>query len=630
MGIKDKQTYGEYFWAMQVEAQKQTADEGEKALTPFIAALLADLELPEETPAGIKNFFNAIAEPPDFAFLPFLSGVGINAIDEMLDLVFDPVLKMLTRFNNRRTREKWLTSEQVNTLWARNKITEGLWDETVASEGYEDALSSSLYEAQLPYPTISDTILYSRYMGSADNPWSEFQKWWNISPREWPVWDFLSWQKLTTLQCQTMLKRGTMSQPDFSAEIARIGWQSFDRDSIRDLSYILPNSMLLTQGGLIQGLDNATILENISKGDIHPDYAKTYLDAVLTKPASQDIVAYQLRQDPTLSQLDAELKTIGIHPKYTDVYKTLAYQIPPVADIITMAVREAFTPEIAAKFGQYQDYPDDLERYGAMKGLSKEWTQRYWAAHWSLPSPQQGFEMLHRGVIDFSELDMLLRASDVMPFWRDKLVQIAYRRLTRVDIRRMYKQGVLTEREVFESYREHGYNTENAERMTEFTIKQTLSTLSKFTSGDIIKAFASRMISRGDAISLLGDIGIRPEDANYIVSTAEYKRQWAFTDDQIAGIRNLYKKRVYDENQTRDKLARLNLPSDQINVLMQQWHYEKIEELDATWTTAQTIKFLGRKLISTKRASRELMLNGYDNEHIDILIRDSQWTPPKV
>ncbi|GAH56471.1 unnamed protein product, partial [marine sediment metagenome] len=206
---------------------------------------------------------------------------------------------------------------------------------------------------------------------------------------------------------------------------------------------------------------------------------------------------------------------------------------------------------------------------------------------------------------------------------------IAYRRVTRVDIRRMYKQGVLDESDVLESYLEHGYNPKNAGRMTEFTIRQTLATLSKFTSGDIIKAFSNRMISRGEATSLLRDIGIRPEDANYIVSTAEYKRQWAFTDDQISGIRNLYKKRVYDENQTRDRLARLNLPADQIDVLMQQWYYEKIEELDATWTTAQTLKFLKRKLISSDRAKRELMLNGYDAEHSDIYLRDAQWTPPK-
>ncbi|GAH92894.1 unnamed protein product, partial [marine sediment metagenome] len=86
--------------------------------------------------------------------------------------------------------------------------------------------------------------------------------------------------------------------------------------------------------------------------DINPKYAQQYLDAILTKPASTDLVAYHLRKDPTLAELPIDLQKIGIHPDYLDVYKTLPYPIPPVADIITMAVREAFTPEIAARFGQ--------------------------------------------------------------------------------------------------------------------------------------------------------------------------------------------------------------------------------------------------------------------------------------
>ncbi|GAI69404.1 unnamed protein product, partial [marine sediment metagenome] len=411
---------------------------------------------------------------------------------------------------------------------------------------------------------------------------------------------------------------------DFYDEIARMGWHRVDHNAIQDLAYILPNAMLMVQGGLMQDVGDDTIIANISKGDIHPDYARTYLDAVLTKPASQDIVAYELRKDPSLTNLPERLRKIGIHPDYFSLYNELAYQIPPVADIITMAVREAFTPDIAARFGQYEDFPKDLEMWAGKKGLSKEWSQRYWAAHWNLPSPQQGFEMLHRGVINVGDLNMLLRALDVMPFWRDKLTDIAFRRLTRVDIRRMYKQGVLDEKQVYESYLEHGYTPENAERMSEFTIRQTLATLSKFTSGDIVKAFANRTIERGEAISLLDMIGISREDANYIISTAEYKRLWAFTDQQIAGIRNLYKKRVYDENQTRDKLSRLNLPADQINVLMEQWLYEKVEELDATWTTAQTLTFLKKGFITVERARKELDLNGYDAEHIDVYIRNVQ------
>ncbi|GAI29774.1 unnamed protein product, partial [marine sediment metagenome] len=272
--------------------------------------------------------------------------------------------------------------------------------------------------------------------------------------------------RINTLQAQALLKRGIYSESAFYDEIAHIGWGRYDREDIKDLAYVLPNPMLLVQGGLMQDIRDEDIIKSISKGDIHPDYARTYLDAVLTKPASQDIVAYELRKDPRLTNLPERLRKIGIHSDYTPLYRELAYQIPPVADIITMAVREAFTPDIAAKFGQYEDYPPDLETWAAKKGLSKEWSQRYWAAHWNLPSPLQGFEMLHRGVVNVDELNMLLRALDVMPFWRDKLTQIAYRRLTRVDIRRMYKAGVITVAEVYESYLEHGYNPKNAKRMT--------------------------------------------------------------------------------------------------------------------------------------------------------------------
>ncbi|GAJ24007.1 unnamed protein product, partial [marine sediment metagenome] len=165
-------------------------------------------------------------------------------------------------------------------------------------------------------------------------------------------------------------------------------------------------------------------------------YANVYWDAVLTKPSTQDLVAYELRRDPSLNNLHNELTKVGVHPNYHPLYKELAYQIPPVADIITMAVREAFTPAIAARFGQYEDLPAPYVEWVQKKGLSKEWAERYWAAHWSLPSPQQGFEMLHRGVIGEGDLNMLLRALDVMPFWRDKLTQIAYRPLSRVDVRR--------------------------------------------------------------------------------------------------------------------------------------------------------------------------------------------------
>ncbi|GAH54249.1 unnamed protein product, partial [marine sediment metagenome] len=228
-------------------------------------------------------------------------------------------------------------------------------------------------------------------------------------------------QRLTTSQVQTLYRRGLISESDLRYYLSEIGWSRIDSPVIQELGWVMPNAMLLVQGDLMQARDTDEIIRDISIADINPKYAQKYYDAILTKPASSDLVAYELRRDPTLSNLPAQLRQIGIHPDYFDTYKTLAYPIPPVADIITMAVREAFTPDIAKRFGQYEDYPPDFEHWTLRKGLSKEWSMRYWAAHWSLPSAQQGFEMLHRGAINPTELNMLLRALDVMPFWRDKL-----------------------------------------------------------------------------------------------------------------------------------------------------------------------------------------------------------------
>ncbi|GAI99296.1 unnamed protein product, partial [marine sediment metagenome] len=267
---------------------------------------------------------------------------------------------------------------------------------------------------------------------------------------------------------------------------------------------------------------------------------------------------------------------------------------------------------IAEKFGQYEDFPEPLKEWAGKKGLSSEWAERYWAAHWSLPSPLQGFEMLHRGIINQDELNMLLRALDIMPFWRDKLTGIAHRRLSRVDIRRMYGVGVLTEEEVYEAYIELGYNERDAKRMSDFTVKQILASQSKFTARDVISAYSNYMISRSETRSLLIDIGVKPENTEFIILTAEYKREWALTNDRITAIRNLYKKEVYNENQARSELLKLDMPSERVDVLMEQWYIDEKDKAPRHWTTAQTLSFVEAKLITLERGQQELRDIGYD------------------
>jgi len=623
MDLENPQTYAEWYWGNSVDAQKKFAEDGEKVMSPYIANLLTEVIAMDETPADVKALINAVTQPTDFTWLGTLIGVGVNAVDEVLDVAFDPIITMMKRARKRSTKETWLTSSEVNTLWARQKITEGLWDESVASEGYEDTLASALYEAELPYPTIPEVIAYGRYHGDIDNPWTQFQEFWNINAREWPIWEWLGQLKLTTEQAQRLFVRGKISESSFINEIGMMGWHNVDRESIKDLAYQIPNAMLLVQAGLLQGIPNETILEDITKADIHPDYAKQYLDAILTKPQSMDIIAYELRKDPKLSNLPNELNKVGIHPNYHQLYKELAYQIPPVEDIITMAVREAFTPAIAQRFGQYEDLPPEYVEWVGKKGLSKEWAERYWASHWSLPSISQGFEMLHRDIIDISDLDMLLRALDVMPFWRDKLIQMSYKPLTRVDVRRMYRVGTLDESGIKKAYRDVGYADANADLMADFTIRHTRQMLSGFSSKDVSNAYIKRFIDDGKARGLLQSIGIRQEEINNIITTSNYKREWANKSERENAIENLYKKGRLTESQARNNLADIGLPPDHIETLFQQWMARIDEPKEPTWTTAQTLGFLKKGLISESRAVQEFQLLGYNAERISIYIKST-------
>jgi len=184
----------------------------------------------------------------------------------------------------------------------------------------------------------------------------------------------------------------------------------------------------------------------------------------------------------------------------------------------------------------------------------------------------------------------------------------------------MYREGVLDEAGVYEAYLDHGYAEENAKRMTDFTVRQTLSAQAKFTSTDVVAAFTKRMINNSEARMLLIDLGIPPDNVSYIISRAEYKRLWDLTESRIAGIKNLYKKGVYDEDAARAKLLQLNLPSDEVDVLFEQWWYEKTGELAPTWTKAETIRFAKAGTISKARAKTELERMGYDREHVDIYL----------
>lgn len=619
--IENPKTFGDYYWGSEVEAKRLRSEQHEKSFSPPIQKFFEDTGFDNIIPPALAEFFKNLKDPsePDWddvqrMFLGTVSrGVALAGGEQMAKpFQYEAAEKYL----NERIK-----AEQAVTLMQRRKITESFYDHRMHSAGFADSEAVHLYNSMRPYPSMQELIRFGRYHSDPESPKAFVWNLFDIHPDEWEMWNWLSIQKLSTEQVQAVYRRGGWDKSRSGLELARLGWPLQEREALLNLAYQLPNAMLLVQGNLMQDVSTTDMIADIAKAGIHPSYADKYFDGVLTKPNTQDLVAWQLRRDPNLGGLDNELRKTGVHPNYFDVYRTLANPIPPINDLITMAVREAFTPSIAQRFGQYEGLPPDYVKFAAQKGLTEEWASRYWAAHWTLPSVQQGFSMLHRGIIGPSDLQLLMRALDIMPFWRDKLMQLSYKPLTRVDVRRMHLLGTLDASGVNRAYRDVGYNDRNASLMTDFTVRYNRRSLAGFTPRDALTAYINRFIEAGQCTSILRDIGVKGSEIPNMMRLAGFKRQWKYITERTSAIGNLYKKGKYSEGQARSELSQLGLASDTVRTQLQQWEPSAEAERTATFTNAQTLKLFTMKLIDEKRAREELQLLGFDDERRDLLIK---------
>ena len=102
MAIEKPITYGDYYWAAQLEAAKLMDEQTESALAPFFAGLLGSIpELAEAAP-GVRNFLQVLAEPPSAGLGGFAAlTAGEFAAETIRDLT-KPGISAATRFLNRR------------------------------------------------------------------------------------------------------------------------------------------------------------------------------------------------------------------------------------------------------------------------------------------------------------------------------------------------------------------------------------------------------------------------------------------------------------------------------------------------------------------------------------------------
>jgi len=321
--------------------------------------------------------------------------------------------------------------------------------------------------------------------------------------------------------------------------------------------------------------DASTLLDLLRKNNIDPQLFKSAMARLGFNNDWQNILTTLTYQYPVIDEyiklfrrghiqydrLAERASKEGYDKQALDELIRASEFFPQPPDLVRFAVREVYTPDIAQKFGMFEDLPQQYLDEAHKAGLPVEQAKNYWAAHWQLPSPNHGFEMFQRRIVNKDELTQLLRALDVMPFWRDKLIELAYNPLTRVDVRRMHALGVLDRNEVYDAYLDHGYSPENAERMTEFTEIYNGSEIEGITRSQIISSYVDGILNLEELKDWLYELGESEQVTAFHIQQAIYERTMKDINTKKNAYMEQYRLGMLDLNEVRSELFKDGLPS---------------------------------------------------------------------
>lgn len=258
--------------------------------------------------------------------------------------------------------------------------------------------------------------------------------------------------------------------------------------------------------------------------------------------------------------------------------------LPGPTDLVHMAVREVFDPEARQRLTLDLDFPEPFAQYAALLGITREWAENHWAAHWDLPSPSQGYEMLHRGLITEQDLANLLKALDYAPVWRDKLQAISYSPITRVDLRRLYKLKILTEDDVFTGYKALGYDEQRARWLTDFTKnyytpedESEVDEFTKASAAQIRLAYRRHVITRDEAVDKLMELGYSEDTADFLLALDDVQLALNPTTDSgipvrdltVSIIRTAYAEKLWTRERAQEELELLGYLAWEADLLLQ-------------------------------------------------------------
>ena len=228
----------------------------------------------------------------------------------------------------------------------------------------------------------------------------------------------------------------------------------------------------------------------------------------------------------------AQLRKQGIGEDVQKLYEDEFLFYPGPHDLVTWQAREVYEPAMVEKYGLEEELENVLKDPFYRAGMNDEQIRNFWVAHWEHPPWTVIRSMLFR--TDLTEEDVWdwFKTIEIPPFWRDKYIEIAYNPVGRVDLRRLYKEGIYTREQVKKGYLALGSSPEIAEHLTAWTEKAYAPDSKELTKTEILKNYRVEAIDKTKASEMLTSLEYDVDEVEFILAYEDYKIGLKIKEDE--------------------------------------------------------------------------------------------------
>jgi hypothetical protein len=296
-------------------------------------------------------------------------------------------------------------------------------------------------------------------------------------------------------------------------------------------------------------------------------------------------------------------------------------------------LRDVFDPAVVEQEKLGEEFASKFQ------GKAKEWTRavgvsedlmrKYWEAHYDYPSNTQLYEMVHRlrpgrvgADLQVTQADAgrILAINDVAPKWRDRLLAISYRPLTRTDAKRAFMIGRLTAAELTEVYQDQGYTREDAEKLVDFA---KIERRKAIKSTQWVALYRRGGLHVSSAVQELQRMGFEFSAIEEALREVDIEEKGKTQITCIKAIRRRFFVAELSSEQARDALVNLGVDATLADNFARSWSCELASKSKVA-TAAKICKWLEEGLITPAVAASRYTRLGFSAADAESMLRECQ------